>query len=392
MTAQMIEIDNRNGRALTTMDHRSWLTGLMITLATFWGAAVSGALAEDSAAGTPKLNVVTNMPGLPTVVIITTGGTISEKTNQTSGGEVPAVSGKALVDSVPGLTKHANIAVLNFSNIDSSQMTPQMWVRLSKVTDDVLARDDIAGAVITHGTDTMDQAAYLLDVTLRSNKPVVLTGAMNDASSIVPDGPANILDAVAQVLSPNARDWGVTVTLNRYVNSARDVRKTQTTNVQTFMSGEKGYLGYVFNDDVVRFNDRLRRVRVALPDGAEEKLPDVPILTAYSGADGRFVRNAVENGADGLVIEGVGSGNVNAEVFKAIKFALEQKVPVVISSPVYYGAVEPIYADEGGGKTLQEAGCILAGDLMADKARLLLMVGLAAYGNNHEKLASLFAK
>ncbi len=391
MTSQTIAIDSPATCVRRQRVHGVRLLGLICTLLVGVGGAVSGVLAADDTSGAPKLNVITNKAGLPTVAIITTGGTIAEKSSREAGGDVPAVSGRALVDAIPGLAARANIAVLNFSDIDSSQMTPQHWARLSKVTDDVLARDDIAGAIITHGTDTMDGAAYFLDVTLTSDKPVVFTGAMNDASSLVPDGPANILDAVTQVLSPNARDWGATVTLNHFVNSARDVRKTQTTNVQTFMSGEKGYLGYVFGNTVVRINDRVRRVRLALPDGAAARLPDVPLLASYAGADGRFVRFAAENGADGLVIEGVGAGNVDANVYKAIKSVLARNIPVVISSPVYYGAVEPIYADEGGGKTLQMAGCILAGDLMAGKARLLLMIGLAVYGNDHAKLARLFA-
>lgn len=343
----------------------------------------SDAVAQDSPS---PLVVVTENPGLPTVAIITTGGTIAEQTG--SSGEVPAVSGKALVGAVPGLSDLANIAVMDFSDIDSSQMTPDDWMRLSRVTDQVLKRSDIEGAVITHGTDTMAEGAYFLDLTLSSDKPVVFTGAMNDASSIDPDGPDNILNAVVQVLSPAARSWGVTVTLNHYVNAARDVRKTQTTNIQTFTSGDRGYLGYVFERRVVAFSNRLGRKRLALPQDA--KLPDVPLISMYSGEDGRFLRFAIDQGAKGIVVEGVGAGNVNAEMFKAIKLALSKSIPVVIASRVYYGSVEPVYGDLGGGQALLDAGCIMAGDLMAAKARLLLMVGLMNYGDDRDKLRALF--
>lgn len=339
---------------------------------------------------TPKLDVVVNKVGLPTVAIVTTGGTIAERTDPKTGGAVPSVSGKDLVDAVPGLKDLANVAILEFSNIDSSHMTPTIWARLSKAVDEVLAREDIAGAVVTHGTDTMALGAFFLDVTLKSDKPVVFTGAMNDASSVELDGPFNMLNAVIQVLSEDSHDWGATVTLNRYVNSARDVRKTNTTNVQTFSSGEKGYLGYVFGNGVTRYNDRVRRIRLALPDPLPGELPDVPFLSMYAGSDGRFVRHAVEAGAKGLVVEGVGAGNVDAEIFEAIEHALSRDIPVVISSRVYYGAVEPIYGDKGGGKMLQDAGCILSGDLMGTKARLLLIIGLMQYGNDTEKLKSLF--
>jgi len=306
------------------------------------------------------------------VAIITTGGTIAEKIDPKTGGAVPAVSGKDLIDAVPELKKIAKIKVIEFSNIDSSQMRPQIWAKLSKKVDQVLSDPKITGAVITHGTDTMAEGAYFLDLTLKSNKPVVFVGAMRDASDLSPDGPANLLNAVIQVCSKQARDWGVTVTMNQYVNSARNVRKTQTTNVQTFNSGEKGYLGYISMGKVNRFNERGKRHRLSIP----AKLPKVVLLSDYAGSDGSFVRYAVDSGVQGIVIEAVGAGNVNAEMFKAIKYALSKNVRVVLTSRVFNGSVEPIYADQGGGEALKKAGVILAGDLRAPQARLLLMLAL----------------
>ncbi len=329
-------------------------------------------------------------PNLLSVAIIATGGTIAERTDPKTGGAVPAVSAKDLVAAVPGLAEVANIGVYQFSNIDSSQMTPRDWAGLSVALDEILSRPGISGAVVTHGTDTMADGAFFVDVTLKSNKPVVFTGAMNDASSPNPDGPGNLHDAVVQVLSPNAQNWGVSVTLNRYINSARHVRKTQTTNVQTFNSGEKGYLGYVFDNHVQRLNDRLHRVRVRLPDPLPKTLPDVPLIMAYAGSDGRLLRHAVDTGAKGIVVNGVGAGNVNAEVFDAIKYALAKNIPVVIATRVYHGSVEPIYGDAGGGDTLQKIGCILAGNLPATKARLLLMIGLLNPDADQESLRNLF--
>ncbi len=338
----------------------------------------------------PGLEFASRDPELLSVAIIATGGTIAERTDPQTGGAVPAVSASDLVSAVPGLSKLANIGVLQFSNIDSSQMTPMDWARLSATLDQVLSRDDISGAIVTHGTDTMADGAFFVDATLKSDKPVVFTGAMNDASSPNPDGPGNIYNAVVQVLSPDARNWGVSVTLNRYVNSARHVRKTQTTNVQTFNSGEKGYLGYVFGNQVRRFNERLHRVRLALPEPLPGALPDVPMIMAYAGSDGRLLRHAVDTGAKGIVVDGVGAGNVNAEVFEAIKYALAKNIPVVIATRVYHGRVEPIYGDAGGGDTLQRTGCILAGDLPAAKARLLLMIGLLHYGADPKALRQMF--
>ena len=271
-------------------------------------------------------------------------------------------------------------------NIDSSHMTPDIWLKLSKTVNAIIKRPDIAGVVVTHGTDTMAEAAYFLELTVDSDKPVVFTGAMKNASGPCPDGPANILNAVVQAASDTARGWGVTVTLNNYVNGARQVRKTQTTNVQTFESGEKGYLGYVYNGKVTRFNDRIHNLKFPLP----RNLPEVPFVATYAGDNGDFIRHAVHNGAKGLVIEALGAGNVNAPTGKAILYALSKGIPVVISTRVYYGSVVPAYGDEGGGGMLQKKGAILAGDLMGTKARLLLMLAMAQGENDFEKLKSYF--
>ena len=334
----------------------------------------------------PDLKIHVTDPKLPNVAIVTTGGTIAEKADAKTGKSVPTVSGEELVKAVPGLAKVANIGVLNFMNIDSSQMTPGIWLKLSKKVNEIIKRPDIAGVVVTHGTDTMAEGAYFLELTVHSDKPVVFTGAMKDASDPCPDGPANILNAVIQASSKEALGWGVTVTLNNYVNGARDVRKTQTTNVQTFESGEKGYLGYVYDGKVRRFNDRIRKIKFPLPS----KLPPVVFFSTYAGDRGDFIRYAVDKGAKGLVIDALGAGNVNAETCDAILYALSKNIPVVISTRVYYGSVVPAYGDHGGGGMLEKKGAILAGDLMGTKARLLLMLALAEVGNNPEKLKSYF--
>lgn len=338
------------------------------------------------AGGKDEMQIIGNNTALPTVVIISTGGTIAEKTDSETGGAVPAVSGTELVKAVPGLTEIANIGVFQLCNIDSSQMTPEIWLKLSRKVNEYLDRADIAGVVVTHGTDTMAEGAYFVDLTMQSEKPVVFTGAMNDASSPFPDGPGNLMNAVIQAASKESRGWGVTVTLNSYVNSARMVRKTHTTNVQTFMSGEKGYLGYISGKKVLRLNNRLYRQFLPLP----KVLPKVAYLSTYSGADGSLVRYAVDRDAKGLVIDGVGAGNVNEATFKAIKYALSKDVAVVISTSVYHGFVEPIYGDQGGGKILADSGCLLAGNLKGHKARILLMLALAHYGNDLERLKGVF--
>ncbi|OGV56841.1 MAG: hypothetical protein A2017_21610 [Lentisphaerae bacterium GWF2_44_16] len=317
------------------------------------------------------------MEKLPNVVIVTTGGTIAEKKDPKTGASVPALSGDTLISAVPELKKLANIKVINFMNIDSSHMAPENWRKLSATVNDILKDPKVTGVVVTHGTDTMAEGAYFLDLTLDVNKPVVFVGAMRDASDPCPDGPANLLNAVIQVCSPDALNWGVTVTMNQYINSARDVRKVSTTNVQTFESGQKGYLGTIDMGKVYRINDRLGRLTFPL----SAVLPDVAIVSAYSGADGKLLRYAVDSGAKGIVVEAMGAGNVNPPVYEAVKYAIGKGVAVVIASDVYYGRVLPLYGGEGGGATLEKDGAILAGDLPPRKARILLMLALSGAGN-----------
>ena len=325
---------------------------------------------------------------LPKVAIVTTGGTIAEKLDPKTGGAVPAVSGKDLTEAVPGLSKAADIEVVEFSNIDSSQMTPALWAKLSATVDGLLADPAIKGAVVTHGTDTMAEGAYFLELTLKSDKPVVFVGAMRDASDVSPDGPANILNAVIQASSEEAQGWGVTVTLNQFINSAANVRKTNSTNVQTFDSGEKGYIGYICMGKVIRYNDAPKRMTFPIP----AELPDVALLATFAGDDGSLVRYAVDKGAKGIVIEGVGAGNVNAEVYKAVQYALDKGVVVVVTTRVYYSGVWPMYGDQGGGATLEKAGVILGGDLDGAKARLLLMLALAQKKGNRDGIKKYFAR
>lgn len=325
---------------------------------------------------------------LPTVVIVTTGGTIAEKTDPKTGGAVPAVSGKDLIEAVPGLARVANIEVINLCNIDSSQMTPEIWAKLSRTVDGRLADPKVKGAVVTHGTDTMAEGAYFLELTLNSGKPVAFVGAMRDASDVSPDGPANILNAVTQVCSEEARDWGVTVTLNEYINSAKNVVKTNSTNVQTFDSGEKGYLGYIAMGKVIRYNDAPARQKLPIP----EKLPDVAFLSTFAGDDGSFVRFAADHGAKGIVIGAVGAGNVNAKVYEAVKYAMSKGIVIVITTRVYHSGVWPMYGDQGGGETLERNGAILGGDLTGPKARLLLMLAIAKENGDAGKIKGYFKR
>ena len=323
--------------------------------------------------------------GKPLVAVVTTGGTIAEKADPKSGALKPAVSGDELIKAVPGLTGLARIRVHQFSNIDSSHMTPQIWARLSRKVDETLSDPKVAGAVVTHGTDTMAEGAFFLDVTLKSQKPVVFVGSMRGASGLSADGPANLYNAVLQAASPRAKGWGVTVTLNQYISAARWVRKTQTSNVQTFACGDHGYLGYIQEGKVRRFNDGPPRLRLALPG----KLARVSLISTFAGDDGSLIRAAAKAGDKGIVVEALGAGNLGPGAARAVEEALKQGVAVVIATRVARGAVFPGYGDLGGGGWLEKKGAILAGEIPGPKARLLLMLALPQM-NDRKTLAALF--
>lgn len=324
---------------------------------------------------------------LPTVAIISTGGTISEVTNPKTGASVPASLTDFLKEMEP-LKNICNIKSVEFSNIDSSQMTPEIWAKLSETIDKTLKDNKIIGAVVSHGTDTMAEGAYFLELTLKTKKPVVVTGSMRNASDPFSDGPFNLYNAVIQVLSDNAKDWGVTVSLNQYINAARNVIKTNTTNVQTFESGQAGILGYVYGNQVYRINNLIYEQKLPVP----KNFPNVYIFQDFPGAKSDVIRFMADQNPAAIVIEALGAGNVNNDVFEGIKYAISKDVLIVITSVVPQGGVFAAYGDVGGGKSLEEAGALFSRYLRADKTRILLLLAIAEFGKNKEKLEKYLLK
>jgi L-asparaginase len=311
---------------------------------------------------------------LPTVAIITTGGTIAQKYDAEAGGVVPAVSGEALVEAVPALKELAQLRVIPLVNIDSRDMTPELWLRLARLVNETLADPAVAGVVVTHGTDTMEDTAYLLDLTLASDKPVVLTGAQRDASTPDADGPRNLLNAVRQVIDPHAGGRGVTVTFDSKIYYARPVTKRHTSHVNAFAAGHFGQAGEIDDEQVTWFGRPERRAQFVIPD----ELPKVDLVYVYPGADGGLIDSAVERGARGIVVCGYGIGNVNLPVFEAIERAREKDVHVVLTTRVAEGRVYPVYGGEGGGSSMKDIGVVFGEDLLPWKARILLMLALTA--------------
>jgi L-asparaginase len=312
---------------------------------------------------------------LPTVTVLSTGGTIASKHDPLKGGYLPALSGEDLVAAVPAIKKIAQIQVEQISNISSSDMTPEIWIRLAARVNELLARPEIAGIVVTHGTNTLEETAYFLDLTTTSTKPVIVVGAQRPASDLDSDGPRNLLDAIRVAIAPEAPGKGVMVVMNGQINAARDVTKTNTSQVETFRGLEFGELGVVDAQSVRFYRTPLRRQTIVVD--SKTQLGNVDIVMSYAGADGLVIRSMLRDGAvQGLVIAGLGLGGVPGSMFDAIKEARARGIPVVISTRVPTGRVFPLSANKGSALTLKQIGCVLADNLSPQKARILLMLAL----------------
>jgi len=327
--------------------------------------------------------------GLPHVVVLSTGGTIASVYDSVRGGFAPALSGEQLVHAVPGLDTIARVEVVQVANVASTNMTPAVWLAVARKASEVLARADVAGVVVTHGTDTLEETAYFLDLTLTSDKPSVLVGAQRAASEPDPDGPRNLRDAILTAVAPASRGMGTLVVLNGEIHAAREVTKTNTLNVSTFLTPQFGALGTVDPDGVRYYRAPLRRQRVTV--GPEATLGRVEIVTNYAGADGRVVRGLLDQGElDGLVVEASGVGNLAEALFDALVEVRERGIPVVISTRVHAGRTLPLYAGRGSGISLRDIGCVFADNLPPHKARVLLLAALT-HTHDTEQLRMIFA-
>ena len=309
---------------------------------------------------------------LPRVVVLATGGTIASQYDPDAGGLTPQLSGEELVQAVPGLSAVARVSVEQIANVGSRNMTPEIWRTLASRANELLASPDIAGVVVTHGTDTLEETAYFLDLTVTSDKPVVVVGAQRAPTFFDTDGPRNLLNAVRVAVSEEAIGMGTLVVMNGQINAARDVTKTNTLDVETFKTLDFGALGVADLEAVRFYRAPLRRQTIPLRDG--DRLGRVEIVTQYAGADGRLIRLLLEDGQlNGLVIEGVGLGHVSSRTLEAIRDVRAQGIPVVLSTRVPTGRIVPVYAIN---IELLELGCVEADNLSPQKAWVLLMLAM----------------
>lgn len=322
--------------------------------------------------------------------LVTTGGTIASKVDPSTGLAMSVLGGEALLESLQLMQRPINmdVEIHEVTNVSSLYISSEHWVSLHNTIQDLLKREDIEAVIVSHGTAVLEETAWFLDLTIRSDKPVIVIGAQRNTSDYDTDGPRNLYNALLLAEHPDARGKGVLVTLNNHINAAREVTKSHTVDVETFQSGEWGYLGSIVNTTVRFHRAPLRRLHVPLKP--EMALPKVDIACMYAGADGGLLEAAVDLGAVGMVVQAVASGHVNKELFQAVERVLAKGVPVVIATRIPRGGTRPGYGFEGSSQRLIEAGAVLSGDLSAWKARILLMLALQNNQADRQSLTRLF--
>ncbi len=307
------------------------------------------------------------------VHVLFTGGTISMRIDPGTGAAVPALSGGEIVARVPGLEREARLTLEDYARLPGPHVTPHWMWRLKQRVEELLAADDVDAVVITHGTDTLEETAFLLDLTLDGDKPAVFCGAMRTSSEPGWDGPANLTTAVRTALRPEARGRGVLVAVGEEVHAACEATKWHTQSLHAFRS-PRGPLAVLDRGQVAFVRPPQRKPRIE----ARRLVSEVDLHVMAAGVDDGLLRASLERQAAGLVIEATGCGNVPPSVLPGLKAALAKGVAVVIASRCAEGPVGPAYGYEGGGQKLRELGAIFAGELPGPKARIKLMVALGA--------------
>lgn len=319
------------------------------------------------------------------ILVVFTGGTFSMKIDEETGGAVPHFSGNALLEMMPEINRLAKISYFDFGKYPGPHMTPELMLKLSRDIQSFIEKDHPDGIVVTHGTDTLEETAYLLDLTIETEIPIVVIGSMKNSSEPDWDGPRNLMDAISICVNPNSRDLGVLVCLNGEINAASEVTKTHTDNVETFHSLDFGALGFVDRGRV--FFNRLPRKLEHIK--TERINANVDLLKVYAGMNDKFFRYSVESGTEGIVVEAMGVGNVPPEAFEGIKYAREKGIPVVLVSRCPAGETLDIYGYPGAGKWLSKIGVIFADYLNGQKARIKMMLALGV-SKDMEKLKEFF--
>ncbi len=314
------------------------------------------------------------------ILIVFTGGTFSMKIDDETGGAIPHFHGNQLLEMIPKVQNEANISMYEFGMYPGPHMTPELMLNLSKKVKSFISSEKIDGVIITHGTDTLEETAYFLDLTINTKKPIVIIGAMHTSSELDWDGPRNLLDAIAICNNTNSQNMGVLVCLNGEINAASEVTKTHTEDVEAFSSLDFGALGFVENGRVI-FNRLPKKIEFIETEKVES---NVDLIKVYSGIDEKFFVFSANSGVAGIVVEALGVGNVPPKAFAGIEYVIKKGIPVVLVSRCPTGETLDIYSYSGAGKWLKTLGVIFTDYLNGQKARIKLMLALGKTTNLSE--------
>lgn len=332
---------------------------------------------------TATLALAAALPAKPKIVVLATGGTIAgaQASTKEEGYKAGTFQVDDLIKAVPQLKDLADLTGEQIVDIGSQNMNNEVWLKLAKWVNEVLKRKEVSGVVITHGTDTMEETAYFLNLVVKSDKPVVMVGSMRPATAIGADGPANLYNAVAVAVHPEAGGRGVLVVLNDEIHYAREIEKQNTTQLDTFKSPNRGRAGVVNTGAVHFFNKEAVMHTTASEftvDGVDT-LPRVEIIYSYANLGRDFIDFAVEKGVKGLVLAGVGDGNSTDPALAALSDAVKKGVVVVRSSRTGSGlVVRNVEIND------DQMGTVAAMELNPQKARVLLMLALMKTSNPKE--------
>jgi len=275
-----------------------------------------------------------------------------------------------LLKFIPNLEEDIDLIVEDVFHLPSPHMTPNEMLQLQVMIDEKVKNDNIQGVVITHGTDTLEETAYFLDLTVQADVPIVVTGAMRSSNELGADGLYNFLSAVKVASSEEAKGKGVLVVLNDEIHCATNVTKTHTSNVATFQSPQYGPIGMVTKRGVVFHHALVHYEKYAVTQITK----NVVILKAYAGMDETLLAAIEQLPVDGIIIEALGQGNLPPRTLAALQRLIDKDIPVVLVSRCFNGIVQDVYSYEGGGKQLKNMGVIFTYGLNAQKARIKLLV------------------
>lgn len=286
-------------------------------------------------------------------------------------GAVSIGEGQPLHHLEPLLRQYAASEMVDLFQVPSPHMTPQMMQKLALVVQGYVEQDDISGVVITHGTDTLEETAYYLDLTVDTEKPIVITGAMRSSNEVGADGPINLVESMRVAADARSRGRGALVVFNDEIHAARFVTKTHTSNVSTFQSPSYGPIGFVTARGVSYHQPASRLQTYAV---TRTKLANIPLVKMVAGMEAAWLKWLLDTPVDGLVIEAMGAGNIPPATLPIVLQLRARHLPIVIVSRCYNGYVQDVYDYEGGGKQLRAAGCIFSNGLNGQKARIRLLV------------------